>query len=345
MGEGSICLVPLIESLAGPGSFQLKLKSAFEKRGYSVHHNPQEAGTRAILIIGGTRHVREIWSAKRRGVRVVNRLNGINWVQRRRFLGLRYAIKAEASNLLLAYTRRFLADHVVYQSSFTRDWWHRWYGEHPGPYSVIHNGVNLTAYSPVGEERPPADHIRLQIVEGHLNLDNRMALENAVAFARALEKEAGTRVELVVVADVLPEVREVLRKVSGDTWVTYTGTVPREQIPSLSRSAHLQFSAEINASCPNSVIEALACGLPVAAFDSGALPELVSGDAGVVVPYGADPWKLERPDAAGLARAALPLLADQERYRRGARTLAVEKFDLEQMADRYLEALLGTASS
>ena len=52
---------------------------------------------------------------------------------------------------------------------------------------------------------------------------------------------------------------------------------PRERIPELDRSAHLLYSADLNAACPKSVIEALACGLPVVAFDTGALPELVQG--------------------------------------------------------------------
>lgn len=340
MSEGSICLVPVINSLAGPGSFQLKLKTAIEQRGIRVHHNPLEAGTRAVLVIAGTRHLQALWAAKKRGVRIVQRLNGINWVHRRRYLGVRYSLRAEMGNLLLAYPRRFLADHVVYQSNFTRDWWHRWYGVVRSPYTVIYNGVDLTAYSPDGSESRPEDHIRLQIVEGHLNLDNRLALENAYAFAKALQQAAGRPVELEVTANVMPELREQMLKREPKARVTYTGTISRQEIPAKSRSAHMRYSAEINASCPNSVIEALACGLPVAAFDSGALPELVQGDAGVVVPYGADPWKLEKPDFDTLAQAALPILADQERYRRGARARAVEYFNLEQMADSYLQVLL-----
>lgn len=340
MTEGSIALVPVINAMAGPGSFQLKLKTALEARGIRVHHNPLEEDTHAILIIAGTRHVREIRTAKQRGVRIVQRLNGINWVHRRRYLGVRYTLRAEAANLLLAYTRRFLADHVVYQSDFTRDWWHNWYGAHKSPHSVIHNGVDLQDYSPEGDESRPDDHIRLQIVEGHLNWDNRLALENAYSFAQALEQAAGRKVELVVVADVLPALREQMIQRNPGAWVTYAGVIPRLQIPAKSRSAHLQYSAEINASCPNSVVEALACGLPVAAFDSGSLAELVQGDAGVVVPYGANPWKLEKPDFHTLAQAALPILAEQQRYRHSARALAEHRFSLKKMADGYLQALM-----
>ena len=101
------------------------------------------------------------------------------------------------------------------------------------------------------------------------------------------------------------------------------------------------YSADLNAACPNSVIEALACGLPVAAFATGALPELVTGEAGRLAPYGGDPWKLERPDAPALAQAVEEILQDQPRFRAAARQRAEEAFGLDRMVERYLDVLLG----
>jgi glycosyltransferase involved in cell wall biosynthesis len=75
------------------------------------------------------------------------------------------------------------------------------------------------------------------------------------------------------------------------------------------------------------------------AFATGALPELVQGDAGRLAPYGGDPWKLEAPDIEGLAQAAVEVLAEQDRYRRGARARAERAFGQERMVQGYLDAL------
>jgi glycosyltransferase involved in cell wall biosynthesis len=102
----------------------------------------------------------------------------------------------------------------------------------------------------------------------------------------------------------------------------------------------LLFSADINAACPNSVIEAMACGLPVIGFDTGALNELVVGDSGRIVPYGGDVWKLDHPDIAALAKAAAEILNGQTRFRRTARAQAESALGLDQMTDSYLKILL-----
>jgi glycosyltransferase involved in cell wall biosynthesis len=143
--------------------------------------------------------------------------------------------------------------------------------------------------------------------------------------------------------------RATLRQTPGDAYqasdpfsLVWAGLAAREQIPALDRAAHLLYSSDINAACPNSVIEALACGLPVAAFDTGALPELVTAQAGCIAPYGGDPWRLDPPDVNTLANRAVEILLDQPRFRRGARQRAEAAFGLDQMVKAYLDVLFGS---
>ena len=341
MAVGSICILPYIQAVSGPASFQLKLKAGLEKRGIEIHHDASRPGTQAVLVIAGTRHLGALMRARRKGVRIVQRLDGMNWIQRRRRTGLRHTLRAEAGNLLLAYTRRFLADAVVYQSEFTRAWWQRVYGETRCDSTVIYNGVDLSVYNPAGPEQPPLDVVRLQVIEGHLKGGNEIALEFALGFAVALERKCGRPVELAVAGDVPAQVRAAAARLPQPARLVYLGVVARDLVPVLNRGAHAFYSAELNAPCPNAVIEALACGTPVLGFDGGSLPEIVQGDAGRVQPYGANPWLLQAPNFERLADASLEVLADQPRFRRGARQRAQEAFSLELMTDRYLQVLTG----
>jgi glycosyltransferase involved in cell wall biosynthesis len=121
--------------------------------------------------------------------------------------------------------------------------------------------------------------------------------------------------------------------------VNFAGEVPAEKIPDLDRSAHVLYAADVNAACPNSVIEALACGLPVVAFDTGALSELITVDAGRLSPYGGDPWNLDPPDIESLAEAANQIITNQVGFRTAARKRAEEAFALNQMVQGYLDVI------
>jgi glycosyltransferase involved in cell wall biosynthesis len=188
----------------------------------------------------------------------------------------------------------------------------------------------------------PEDHYRILMVEGSLMGGYEIGLETAIELVKLLADAHSHNlikpVELLVVGRVSEDVKRRYASY-GDISVEWIGLVPPDQIPDLDRSAHLLYSADINAACPNAVIEALACGTPVLAYDTGAIPELVSEDSGRVIPYGGDPWKLDTPDLQGLAAGAVGILNKQERYRSGARRRAEAVFGLEKMVEGYLTAL------
>ncbi len=322
-------------------SFRHRFAAALHSRGYEIAKSLDDPRIRAALVIGGTRHLGGLWRLKRRGVRLVQRLDGMNWIHRLRPAGLRHYLRSEYGNWILNTIRTRFADHIVYQSAFSRRWWERVYGKAPVPSSVVHNAVPLDVYSPYPSVSRPADApFRLLLVEGSLAGGYETGLETAVALAGMLNTrhraDLERPVELYVVGRVPAEARAALRV---DFPLAFGGVVPRERIPEIDRSAHALFAADVNAACPNAVIEALACGLPVVSFDTGALPELVTGDAGRIVPYGGDPWKLEPPDIPALAAAAVEVFRRQEHFRQAARARAEAAFDLERMVDGYLEAL------
>jgi glycosyltransferase involved in cell wall biosynthesis len=321
-------------------SFQRKMSAALEQRGIQSVFDLDDLPYDAVLVIGGTRHMGRLWQARRRGVPVIQRLDGMNWLHRLRRTGARHYLRAEYGNLLLKLIRNRLASVIVYQSQFSKQWWQGVHGAAPVPDCVVYNGVDLQVYHPQGKHDRPDGRWRVLLVEGSLMGGYEAGLETALALMDGLARKIGSaaQLELMVVGRVDERVK-ARWQAHAPVPVHWAGKVAGERIPEIDRSAHVLFSADVNAACPNSVIEALACGLPVVAFDTGALPELVTGDAGRLAPYGGDPWRLEPPDIPALVEAGSQVLASQVRFRYAARQRAEADFDLHKMAQGYLDAL------
>lgn len=320
-------------------SFQAKFSQGLRERGYEISFDLADRPYATVLVIGGTRDLGGLIMARREGIPIVQRLNGMNWIHRKRRTGIRHYLRSEYGNWLLSVIRNRLATHIVYQSHFAHRWWDKVYGVTRVPFHVVYNGVNLEVYNPEGEHQRPVDSGRILLVEGSLGGGYDIGLDTAVEMAERIERSHGHNVEIMVVGKVTEALKA---KWAGRTQIPliFSGTVPHQDIPFIDRSAHLLYAADIHAACPNSTVEALGCGLPVVSFDTGSLAELVPEEAGKVVAYGGDPWQLDPPDLDGLARAAVEVLDDQTRFRRGARQRAEAMFSLEKMVDGYLDALL-----
>jgi glycosyltransferase involved in cell wall biosynthesis len=176
-------------------------------------------------------------------------------------------------------------------------------------------------------------------VEGNLGNGYDMGLDNAIELAETLKEKYDLPVVLIVVGKISDE-HQLRVESKSRVSIQWIGSVPRERIPEIMRSAHLFFSADLHPACPNSVIEALACGLPVVAFDTGAVKELVIGDSGRVIPYGSNSWNIEHPDIPALTQSAYDILKNQPHFSRTARSYAESALGLDQMVDAYLKVLL-----
>lgn len=344
-----VCIVPQVSGVGGMVSFKGRLILGLQKRGVDICQDLSDHPYQAVLVIGGTRQLFQLWQVRKKGIPIIQRLDGMNWLHRLKSSSLEnrdklhHYLRSEYGNWVLKFIRNHLATKLVYQSHFVQSWWNKQAGIIKTPYQVIYNGVNLETYSPQGNHSRPVNRLRILLVEGSLLGGYEWGLNQAIQLVEGLQKS------ITPFEHLFPQGVElmIVGKVDGRTqqyWqshckipIIWHGIIPAEKIPELDRSAHLLYSADINPACPNAVIEALACGLPVLAYDTGAMAEIVKGDAGRIVPYGGNPWRLDEPDGTNLINAGIEMAQDQARFRRAARQRAEEVFDVETMVDRYLK--------
>jgi len=335
MMDRRLCMLTQIPGTSGPANFQRRLDIGLRDRHVEVSYGLADRPSDVLLVIGATRNLAGLLRVRRDGIPIIQRLNGMNWIHRQVRTGVKHFLRAEINNFLLKVIRVYLADHVVYQSHFAQDWWERVHGKTRVETSVIYNGVPLDRYTPEGPEMPPKDCIILLMVEGNLSGGYEVGVEMGINLADKIQERMTQPVELHIAGNAPPDIRSRW-ELAGEGNIRWLGLISPDAIPPLERSAHLLYSGDPNPACPNAVIEAMACGLPVIAYKTGALPEIVTGDSGRLADYGGDPWRLQKPDEEALLKVALEVISHQDRFRTGARARAIEQFGLDRMVDDYL---------
>ena len=326
------------DTIGGPGSFQSRLIKELENHGWQAVYPRDGVRPDVILVVGGSRRLFWLFRCKYAGCRIVHRLDGINWRHRVLNVSLGYKIRSEVRNCLARVIRQYLADTVVYQSKFVRDWWNTAYGHARCDSVVIHNFVDLDEFRPskkVAISLPIILCAESQVINDPISrfivrvLSERLFVEGKIRGIHILGRLGA----------------EETREWSSLPGVKLIGQVPRDEMPRHFQQADIFLNLDVNAACPNAVIEAMASGLPIVGFNTGALKEIVPRSAGALADYGGDPWKLDRPDCDALIRQVGVVISNLDAMSQDARTVAESRFSTELVKEKYLQLLFGRSRS
>ena len=278
----------------------------------------------SLLYLGTTYLPRDlrplVWLARRRRARIVVNQDGVaypGWAGERTEelnVPLRRAVQA--------------ADHVVYQSEFSKRSSDRFLGEPRGSWEILPNAVDVDRFTP---SEPPADG-PVVLLGGDQTQAYRLEL-GLETFRHVLDAHPGAR--LLVAGRLVSDPGPTMQRLGLSGAVEFLGRYAQDAAPAVFRRAHVLLHTKVNDPCPTTVIEALACGLPVAYAASGGTVELVGDEGGVGVPHPDGYERDEPPGADELASAVSAVLADHARYAAAARGRAVARFALSDWLARH----------
>jgi glycosyltransferase involved in cell wall biosynthesis len=327
-----VCLTPRVGG-GGPASFQTRLQAEFGRLGVDTTFDPRARPLDAVLVFAGTKNLTALERCRRDGVRIVQRLDGINWLYKVNPRSLAHTLRSILWNWQLRLIRSRFASRIVYQSEFARDLWERTFGKSAAAARVIYNGVALEEY-PLRREGHDGT-----LLVAEANLDFHPPAREILRTVQRLCIQTGDLKRLSIFTRISPAWER--------EWMQYDprpetpGLRPRAEVQARQKNAALFLSMDLNPSCPNAVIESLAAGLPVIGFNTGSVRELV-GEGGEIADYDGNSWKLEVPrnrDAIGAA--SRKVLDGWKEYSRRARATAEAKFDIRLVAQAYLDVLAG----
>ena len=314
----------------GPGSFQRRFEKKLIENGFKVVYKDDNIPPDLCFIIGGTKKLGWLLHLKKNNIPIIHRLDGLVWLHRKSFTGIKDLLRKEISRILIKTLHGYYADYIVYQSFFVAKWWDKVGFKKNKKYDIIYNGVDIDTFKP--NKNSTGEGIDLLAIEG--NIDYSPFAIDLLNFLQLELVQNGHFNSLIVYGEFA--YKNNRDRLNAD--IIFKGKINRDDVQQAYKSS-IYLSLDVNAACPNTVIEALSSGIPVVGFDTGALKELVPDNCGKVVPYGGNPWKLDKPKFDNIASGCLKVLKNWEQFSNNARIHAENKFDISTIFNQYIEVI------
>ena len=332
------CFFGLRSTYGGPGFFSRKLSREFKRTDVGVTYNRLRSAESALFFSvswGDWMHrLCAMWDIK-----TVLRVDGFmvptyydNRTQNR-FYQNRNLTKAHMAVNFRIQRDLLLADHVIYQSSFSKQMCDKYLYKRNSDYSIIYNGIDLNHFLPNKRENR---RIRL-LCAGSLR--HEYMLGTILPVFNSLWKRYN--LELYIVGTMDEICSQQLREFSNNNVevsdrIIVVGSVDNDNMAYHLSNADILIHPRLGDWCPNVVIESLACGIPVVCGSWGGTSEIV-GDGGIIVQT--DPWGYGHDFVERLVLAVEEILASLDIYQVKARKQAVQFYDIRLVANKYKKAM------
>jgi len=244
------------EYLGGPATFMNNLRHYLKKSKYLFTENINQADSIFFPI---SYNLNTLDYFRDNNLPIIQRLDGIYYPSQHGsdYININLPIK----KIYLEY-----ASYIVFQSNYSKSQCFAMFGNIPeNKYSIIPNGVNKKIYYP-----SDSNNLNKNIQFVCTGIFRKPAMLEPII--KALDKLKDKYSFTLNVVGVITD--NTLTHYLNRSYIKCHGKKKPKEIADIFRSSDIYLHTQINDNCPNAVIEAISCGLPVVGFDSGAMSEL-----------------------------------------------------------------------
>jgi glycosyltransferase involved in cell wall biosynthesis len=228
------------------------------------------------------------------------------------------------------------ADYVFWQSNFCRRAANKFLGQREGPGEILFNAVDTNLFAPKDKK---SSEMFTFLLTGNINKHLSYRLESSLLglkIARDNGLDAKINIGGSLSKEVLDIAHALIKKLRLSKYVIFLGQYSQKSAPAIYQSADAYIMTKYLDPCPNTVLEAMSCGLPIIYSDSGGIPELVGEAAGVglAVP---EVWEsaIYVPSIESIAEGMLLVSKNHAVMKKEARRRAVDMFDIVQWIEKH----------
>lgn len=320
----------------GTSTFARNFQTIMRSNGHEVTFNYRKDYD--VLFVIATCPWRYLFHAKLFKRPIVHRLDGV------------YTLSTVAGrwykwhNWPLKIIHKYFSSFTIYQSLYSQYCGHKFLGHrHNELKQIIYNGVDMNVFSPQGPVNQKLRHQGVKTIfitwSKFRRRDQIMPLIEVIKDYRSRYNSNAT---LVVIGDFVGDVSFVPEVYANIPFITFTGPLNNSDIAAYARAADVFVITHQNPPCPNNVLEAMACGLPICGVADGSMPEItIPGACSELIHVDNDGFTQQRHlNIRAFSDNLQKILIQREKYSKNSLQLVQDKFTIRQMASGYEKVIL-----
>ena len=200
----------------------------------------------------------------------------------------------------------------------------------------MYNSVNTDFFLPLKKEKTLQFNF---LITGNIGINLGYRVLSAIK-GLYLAKKSNYDFKLILAGiidkTVLNNCLYLVKKLNLFSNFHYVGAYTQNNAPKIYQSADAYIMLKYKDPCPNTVIEAMSCGLPVLYSNSGGLPEIVGKKCGVPL-YVKDTWEEKNifPTNENIAKGMIKIYLNHKKMSILSRQKAIDKFNIKNWIQRH----------